>query len=202
MSDIVSRKGFTPTVALTKPFHVRWARRLGLDKGTYERRKAGGGENYEDVRVTITSTLCTQVFSPISDFWPGLSMLTLARASSRLGQCPLWDNATPRGTPSEKATRRGRRPVSLATIALSPSARPRSAASAGRRAMVAGPRRAEILPTLAKLSLNSQGEAGDNRRRRPLAGLGSASGSGTRGWPSASARAEAAEDLLIGQHLP
>jgi hypothetical protein len=47
--------------------------------------------------------------------------------------------------------------------------------------MVAGPMRAAIFATLAKLSLNSQGEAGDNRRRRPPDGLGSASGSGTRG---------------------
>jgi hypothetical protein len=78
----------------------------------------------EDVRVTITSTPCTQVFSPISDFWPGFSTLTFARAGSRLGQRPLWDSATPRGSASDRMTRRGRLPVSLATSLSSPSASP------------------------------------------------------------------------------
>jgi hypothetical protein len=42
--------------------------------------------------------------------------------------------------------------------------------------MVAGPRRAAVFSTLTKLSLNSQGKAGDGKHRRPAAGLGSASG--------------------------
>jgi hypothetical protein len=115
----------------------------------------------EDTRVTMTSTPWTQVFSPISDLWPGFSTLTLARVGSRLGQRPLWESATPCGNASERVTRRGRLPVSLVTSASSPSASPRSAASAGCIAMVDGPRRA---------AGGQRAAAGrvDDRRSRPV----------------------------------
>ena len=62
---------------------------------------------------------------------PGFSTFTFLCPASCLGQRPLCDSATPGGTASVKVTRITRRPVSFATTAWSPSARPRLAASAG-----------------------------------------------------------------------
>jgi hypothetical protein len=50
-------------------------------------------------------------------------------------------------------------------------------------ATIAAPSRHEILGSLGKLSLCIRGEAGLKSRSRPFCGLGSANGTGTRGWP-------------------
>src|SRR5258708_9790616 len=110
------------------------------------------GGQAEAIGPTVTSTLCTLVLSPMSDLRPGFSTFTFRCPASCLGQRPLCESATPRGKVSVKVTRITRRPVSFATSAWSPSARPRPAASAGCIAIAAGPTWAAILATFEKLS--------------------------------------------------
>jgi len=134
--------------------------------------------------------LCTAVLSPMSAFRPGFSTFTFARVFSRFGHRPLCDRATPRGISVENVTSTRNCPVSLDSTTSSPSLRSRAAASNGWTATVAGPIRAAIFSTLAKLSLRSYSETGDKRRKCPAPRLESTRGSGLRGCPSASARAE------------
>ncbi len=63
---------------------------------------------------------------------------------------------------------------------------------------VAAPSRRSTLGSLANVSLSVQPEAGESRRRRPSGGRGSAIGWGSRGWPSASAAADAISTLPLG----
>src|ERR1700690_3105149 len=98
----------------------------------------------------------------MSDLRPGFSAFTFLCPGSCLGQRPLYDSATPRGTVSVRVTRITRRPVSFATNTWSPSVRPRPAASAGCIAIAAWPTWATILATFEKLSFRLHDEDGDS----------------------------------------
>ena len=80
----------------------------------------------------------------------------------------------------------------------SPSARPRSAASAGCSATVAGPSRRVTFASLAKLSFSSHGDAGDSSRSRLAPGAGRPAAAGRAAVRRASAAAEAISTRPLG----